>query len=106
MLCDRRITNWYRVYNERWFNGELPEDVDVLWAPVKGCCADVDVLYSDPESYILRINPAFALDKNIARINLIHEQVHIKLWPYKKHGPRFHTEIQRLAALGAYRGLL
>jgi hypothetical protein len=105
-LCDRRITNWYRSYNERWFGGELPEDVDVIWAPVVGCCADLNVLFNDPESYILRLNPRHSIDMNACRINLLHEMVHIKLWPRRLHGTPFHKEIQRLAAIGAYKGLL
>jgi len=106
ILCHRRVTRWYRLYNERWFNDDLPHDVDVYWIPTNKCAADLNVLFNDPESYILQLNPAFALDMNIARIALLHEMAHIKLWPYKKHGPSFDEEIQRLATIGAYKGLL
>lgn len=105
-LCDRRITRWYKVFNEHWWNGELPQDVDVIWAPVYGCCADLNVLFNDPESYVLRLNPRHAIDMNVCRINLIHEMTHIELWPYKAHGERFQKRIQELAAAGAYKGLL
>lgn len=106
ILCHRRVTRWYRVFNERWFNDELPHDVDVYWSPTEKCAADLNVLHNDPESYILRLNPAYATDMNMARINLLHEMKHIKLWPYQAHGERFHKETQRLAAMGAYKGLL
>jgi len=33
---------------------------------------------------------------------VLHEQVHIKLYPYRKHGKRFNQEMLRLAGAGAF----
>ncbi len=103
-LSDGWLAGWYRRYNERYFAGDLPDEVDVLYAPVKGCCADV--LPGELDDFVLRINPAFALDASIARITLLHEMVHIKLWPNRRHGAAFYEEIKRLAQAGAYKGIL
>lgn len=101
-LCDRNLRRWYREANARWFGGALPEDVDVLYAPYAGCSA---VAMRDAgENFFIQINPAFALDRKMVQLALLHEMAHIALWPYKKHGQRFEDEMLRLAAAGAMRG--
>lgn len=103
-LSDAELRRWYRQYNRRWFADELPDDIDVLYAPVDGLCGEVSE--GEAGDLIVRINPAYALDTRIARITLLHEMAHIKLWPKRNHGTVFQRELQRLAIAGAYKGLL
>ena len=102
-LSDRHLRRWYQDYNRKWFSGDLPEHTDILYAPVQGCLADVG--YCPAHDFVLRINPRFAVDTCMVRMTLLHEMVHMKLWPYKIHGKRFQVEMQKLAVLGAFRGL-
>lgn len=102
-LSDKRLRRWYRENNERWFNGRLPDDVDVIYAPVSGCSGMVT--QDNAEDFILTINPKYAIDMKAVRITLLHEMVHIDLAPYYTHGERFQNAMKRLAVMGAFRGL-
>lgn len=103
MLSDTKLRRWYREYNRRFFGGALSDDVDILYAPVEGCCADVD--NCPAHDFVLRINPAYAINVGFVRLALLHEMVHIKLWPCQTHGAAFQREMKRLAAADAFRGL-
>jgi hypothetical protein len=81
----------------------LPDEIDILYAPVEGCFADVTPCKA--LEFVLRIDPRFAHDSRTVRITLLHEMAHIKLSPYRTHGPKFEAEMQRLAAAGAFKGL-
>lgn len=105
---DKRLQRWYREYNAKYFGGELPDEVDTFFGPsirdhgMYGFVVDFDHV-TEME---LCLDHGLIQDDRLAKIFLLHECAHIKLWPYVTHGARFHAEIQRLAALGAYRGLL
>jgi hypothetical protein len=103
MLSDRRLRGWYREFNRRWFEDGLPEDVDVLYAPVEGCSGEM--VPEDRDSFVIRINPRYQVCSGIARLTLLHEMVHVELWPYVTHGPKFEARMRKLAAAGAMRGL-
>ena|ERR1700744_668168 len=102
MLSDKQLRRWYREYNQKWFSGELPEDTDVLYAPIEGTHGDA---LGHADQSVIRINPACAIDSRIIRMTLLHEMVHVALWPYNTHGARFEAEMLRLAAAGAFKGL-
>lgn len=103
MLSDKQLRRWYREYNQRWFSGELPESIDILYAPITGCLGDV--IDCPAEDFIIRINPQCAFDTRMVRMILLHEMAHVAVWPYAWHGGKFQDEMQRLAALGAFKGL-
>lgn len=103
VLSDRRLRNWYRNFNRLWFAEGLPEDVDVLYAPVEGCSGRT--FPEDHDAFVIRINPQFSVCERMTRLTLLHEMVHVELWPYATHGPRFEARMQELAAAGAMRGL-
>jgi predicted SprT family Zn-dependent metalloprotease len=103
MLSDSQLRRWYRDYNRRFFGGALPADADVFYAPIDG--AHGDALGESNGEFTLRINPACAIDLRVVRMTLLHEMAHLKLWPYRTHGPRFEQEMQRLAVAGAFKGL-
>lgn len=103
VLSDRQLIRWYREYNSKWFSAELPDEIDILYAPVEGCFADVTPCRA--QEFILRIDPRFAHDSATVRMTLLHEMVHIKVQPYRWHGVRFQEEMQRLANAGAFKGL-
>ena len=100
--CDRQLRRWYRAANERWFAGALPDDTDLLYARCEGCSAIADRDAS--EAFFIQINPAYAIDRRMVQLTLLHEMTHIALWPYKRHGNRFEAEMLRLAKAGAMKG--
>lgn len=110
---DPTLRRWYRQFNRQYFGDTLPpsDDVVLCWEPVAHCdgeCAKVHEAGTDRETgdFIIRIDPAYRMSKNVARLVLIHEMVHVKLWPYVAHGTRFDRELARLCMFPAYRRLL
>jgi hypothetical protein len=58
------------------------------------------------EGFQIRINPSISGWAEIWKLTLLHEMVHVKLWPrHKKHTKKFHSEMLRLAQLGAFNSL-
>jgi uncharacterized membrane protein YcjF (UPF0283 family) len=115
MLSERDLLRWYRTYNDRYFRGALPEEVDILWAPVVDGYAEVD-FHRDKHShsrlhrqeageFVILISPSIAAWTAQWRWALLHEMAHVGLWPYQRHGPRFQAEMLRLAQAGAFRNI-
>jgi hypothetical protein len=104
---DPDLWKWYLAYRRRYFYRknwtELPEEVTITWHQCDGDYGDIDEI--DTGEFVIRINPKYALDQRQAKFALLHELVHLKLWPYKNHGPAFHKEMLRLAKLGAFNSL-
>jgi hypothetical protein len=103
MVNDRQLKRWYNEFNRRWFEEGLPEEVDVLYAPVEGCWGETVPV--DRHSFVIRIDPHCAISNRVTKMTLLHEMTHVELWPYCTHGPRFERRMQELAACGAMRGL-
>jgi hypothetical protein len=93
------LRRWYRYYNKLYFNNELPDDVNLIWAPLNGVHAQTDrqTIWMDPQTQLF---PKFM------RTTLLHEMAHISCSPRASHGPVFQAEIDRLYAAGAFRRLL
>jgi hypothetical protein len=112
---DPDLWQWFLDYRRRYFyrkgGTELPdpEHVTVFWHPcpaADGKIGDYGECYEiEPGEFVLKVSAKYAIDSRQARIALLHEMVHLKLWPYKNHGPTFHKEMLRLAKLGAFHAL-
>jgi len=111
MTSDALLARWYRQFNRRYFNGELPaENVILCWEPVEDCdadCAKIHEAVTDKETddFLIRIDPIYRTSLRVAKMTLLHEMVHVKLWPHVSHGARFQREMMRLAQSGAFRRL-
>lgn len=111
MTSDPCLSRWYRLFNRRYFQGELPvENVLLCWEPVEECDADCTKVHEavtdkETDDFLIRIDPIFRTAERVAKMTLLHEMVHVKLWPQTSHGARFQREVMRLAAVGAFRGL-
>ncbi|WP_446744312.1 hypothetical protein [Silvibacterium acidisoli] len=102
-LSDRQLRRWYLDFNRRFHGGDLPDDVDVIYAPATGCLGRIDFDYADAAT--ITINPACAFDMCMVKLTLHHEMAHLKVGTKHKHGKVFQAEMLRLATLGAFRGL-
>lgn len=100
-LTPRRLRRWYRRFNRRYFDNKLPPRI-----PLKLVEANRGYLSGDThETCVLAINEAYYWDTGIGRMTMLHEMVHLKLFPYPGHGPKFQEEMKRLARLGAFEHL-
>ena len=100
--CERYLRRWYAVYNHRYFNGELPADIDVFFARLRRCGGDCEI--DRGGEFVVRIHYR-QKHYRTTKYTLLHEMVHVKLNPYGGHGPRFDEEMLRLAIAGAFHGL-
>lgn len=100
-LSHTQLRRWYRQFNARWFEGRLPEDMDVFYAPDDenhGFCE------AHPNGVkIIRIDTKLAGTRH-AQIDLIHEMNHHDTGAFN-HGARFEAGMQRLARIGAFKGI-
>lgn len=102
MICDRELQRVYRDYNRRWFSNCLPHDVDCFFSPVEDCYG---LVQQENGGFILQINPKYAMEGRLWRLTLLHEQAHLSVWPYRRHGEPFQDEMKRLAMAGALKNL-
>lgn len=102
MLCDKELQRAYRDYNRRWFNEELPEDVDCLFTPVDDCYG---LVLQEGGGWLLQINPKYSMEGRLWRMTLLHEMAHLQVRPYRLHGVAFQDTMLNLARKGAFRSL-
>jgi hypothetical protein len=93
-----------RTFQKRYFRA-MPEVADLIVAPLEDAASFL------PNENKIQIHPALAPFPKLARIVILHELIHCKL--YKENGdadaaegPRFQTEVKKLLEAGAYKGLL
>jgi hypothetical protein len=101
MKSDRQLVRWYQKYNRLYFDSRLP-DAFVWYEVPAGAYADCDIVDG---VWRIRINPSLAGWQQLAKFTLLHEQVHIKLHPYRNHGKKFNSEMLKLAEAGAFNDL-
>lgn len=100
MTSHLSLKRLFNYYNRRYFNGELPANTQIVWSPLNGAHGQCW-----PEDRVIHIDPPLQAHVNYLRIILLHEMAHLK-HPRAGHGKRFQSEIDRLYAAGAFRGLL
>ena len=100
LKSERQLKLMYNKFNVRYFSGELP-DVKIHYEPVSAYadCDEVD------GAMVIRINPSIGGWLDFLKLTLLHEMVHVKLWPHRKHGVKFDREIQRLLGFKEVRAL-
>ena len=101
MQSQRQLKLLYNKYNLLYFNNELP-DAEIRYEPVSAFadCDQVDGIF------VIRINPAIGGWIDFTKLTLLHEMLHVKLYPSKKHGKRFDAEIARLMTFKEIRKLV
>lgn len=105
-LSHKVLRRAYLRFNAKWFDGRLPESMEVLFTPLDGethACCILDRASGAVES--IKIDPMYAVCIHLWKQSLLHEMAHVASGDYT-HGARFNKEISRLFKAGAYRGLL
>jgi hypothetical protein len=112
MISDAKLKRLYRWVNVTFYEGELPDDVEVWWEACQDASAKavaLDSLRGEHPQLGIKFDPCLSLLWRYAKLCMIHECAHIKLWPIRgltDHGKRFDEEIQRLCSFKTYRKLL
>lgn len=106
----KRLQKWYDKYNKLYFDGKLPKAEVGLNDELEGTkpnleCYGITVSFTDDDTKTtvvqIHINPELHVTFDQARLTLLHEMVHIFLFPYDKHGKKFHDAMKTLAIKGA-----
>ena len=100
-LSHSQLRRWYRTFNRRWFDGKLPEDMDVLYAPDD--TAHGLAILDRTDERVITIDSTIA-GTRYAKLVLLHEMVHHATGDFG-HGGRFQRGMQRLAIIGAFKGI-
>lgn len=101
LKSERLLKQMYNKFNVKYFDGDLP-DAKIYYEPVSAY-ADCDLVNG---TFVIRINPAIAGWIGFLKLTLLHEMIHVRLFPYRKHGVRFDREIQRLMGFKEIRVLV
>lgn len=101
-LCHKELQKVYHVYNRRWFLGNLPDEVDCMFAPTDNC---IGLVQMENGCWLLTIDPKYAIEGRMWRLTLLHEQAHLLNHPYWTHGVKFQNTMKALAGMGAMRTL-
>lgn len=101
LKSERQLKLMYNRFNVRYFDGELP-DVKIHYEPVSAY-ADCDEVEGE---IVIRVNPSIGGWFDFLALTLLHEMVHVKLWPSRRHTARFDQEIARLMTFKEIRALV
>ncbi len=109
MQSDRQLLRLYNQYNNKYFNGELSEKVEIVWEPYPKCDGVICPIFEISDGiFSIKIDPALKGSPCYARVVLLHEMVHASIWrahPKHKHGKLFQDRMLKLAQDGAFRNL-
>jgi SprT-like family len=108
------LNKWYSATNDTYFDNKLPKDTKIELREIPAdIAADFTVGQTTPlgnGQYIVEIDPRFNPSGGEEALTLDHEICHIYLLQQNndgdsKHGSRFQSCMQRLAAEGAFQNL-
>lgn len=110
MTSDKQLKLWYAKFNRLYFNGELPTDTILYWNPGNDAAAITCPVFEVADGkFEITIDPMYSGMVKWWKVLLLHEMIHVRLWPKHpkhNHGKLFEDEKARIFALGAYKKLL
>ena len=97
-----QLKRLYKKFNALYFSNELPDSVSIFYSPVSAyaACDFIDGVFR------IRVNPVVASWTGVLHLTILHELIHIKLWPSRIHGKRFDDEVKRLMTFKSIRKLV
>lgn len=91
----------FRKFNENYFEGRLPEPIlryeHIIEMRCFGLCEKIE------DQFVITIDPQWASTRSFRHMTVLHEMVHIAIWPAATHGKKFQDEMMRLALEGAFK---
>lgn len=108
-----RLKKTYDTYNKKWFDGQLPSDVQVGFNELEDMYATLAVnIWTSEEDGLehtvlqIHIDPRKHFGGEQTKMTLLHEMAHVKVLPHRFHGKQWKEEITRLFLRGAFWGLI
>lgn len=106
------LQNWYKSYNEDFFNGKLPENVIITYDEhdERFMAQTNKQIFSD--GFKIDLNPDYAKAARVSLYLILHEMCHEYAWGESQgdkaieHGPKWRTCMVRLDVSGAFKPLL
>lgn len=108
-LTEAQLKYIYLRYNEDYFLGQLPKDVPVKWADLRGRRAmGLTTCDSDGNGCTIQIDTNSNITEVTTESTILHEMCHVKLRRRKvlDHGVEFRGCVNDLIRQGAYGPLL
>lgn len=98
-----QLLRLFRKFNTKYFDGKLPEPIiHYAHIPEIRCFG---VCEHNGKQFVITIDPQHATSRATRHLTVLHELVHVKLWPSTIHGRKFHDEMLRLANAGALKAV-
>jgi len=97
-----QLMRLFRKFNAKYFDGELPEPLIKYEHITDMKCFGLCEQLAD-ESFVITIDSQWASSRSFRHLTLLHEMVHIHIWPCATHGKKFQDEMMRLALDGAFK---
>lgn len=97
------LTHTYQIYNDAYFDGNLPQNLKVYLGPAEGNAAIIAGI-GDPSREYIEINPKYNPINQELEMSLLHEMCHCATGTseFEEHGPKWHKCMKNLAAEGAF----
>jgi hypothetical protein len=96
-----QLLRLFRKFNTKYFENELPEPLiqykHITDMKCFGICEKIE------DHFFITIDPQWASTRSFRHITVLHEMVHIAIWPDVRHGKKFQDEMTRLALDGAFK---
>lgn len=99
-MSHSQLRRWYTAFNKKWFNSELPADMDVFYTPKDGCVEEAWHC-SETEEHAIEVNTGVC-SKQCSQWALMHGMNHHYTGQWN-HGQKFQDGMNRLAMLGAFK---
>jgi hypothetical protein len=109
MQSDKQLKRWFARYNKLYFQDSLPPDTEIWWEPLSTADGVTCPVYEVSAGHFsIRLDPGIKGFTAYWRSTLLHEMVHVALWPRHpkhQHGKVFNDRMLKLAQDGAFKKL-
>lgn len=97
----------YEILDDRYFAGRLPKNTEIKWSPELAYLDDMGLTIHETSGFTiyLDIQMRDLGYEKAAEETLLHEMVHVDVYPFDGHGEKFQNDMLRLAKAGAFRDL-
>lgn len=105
---DKILKRWYRIFNQQYFGGKLPDDTIVVWSNLKKE-GDLGLSFWHMHPAMIELDRSLKPMQTYALLTLIHEEEHgeqeLAGKDSRDHGADFQAGMLRLATDGALANL-
>jgi predicted SprT family Zn-dependent metalloprotease len=100
---EKHLVTIYNRFNSLYFNGSLPP-VAIYYEPISDTYGDCT--RREDGVFQIRLNPSISGWESFLKTTILHECIHIRLWPNVSHGAKFDKEVKRLMEFKSVRKMV